>query len=83
MRKLSAPTILTLLLALSWFGFLTIGPIAAQQVPQVVAPPQRANWIYRRCEGGELSDLGKEGWEAYAVTVSQQGAVAFWLKQRR
>jgi hypothetical protein len=75
MRKLSPAMILSGLLALSWAGFLVSAPRAAQ--PE--AGPQQ-KWEYR--EAGDLSDLGKDGWEAYAVAVKpRNGAISHFLKR--
>jgi hypothetical protein len=96
MRKLTSPAILAVLLSLSWFAFLTISPIAAQQeqleqqVQQApVAPPgqqpQQAQrpivWEYQITAPAKLNAFGQQGWEAFAVTV-EQGDSVVWLKRR-
>jgi hypothetical protein len=67
MRKPSAVTMLSLLLALSWIGFLTNSPQADDAQPVV------QKWEYRihhsRLSNAAAHDVaGNEGWEAYAAT---------------
>ncbi len=75
MRKLSPAMILSGLLALSWIAFLVSAPRAAQ--PEA---GQQQKWEYR--EAVDVSNLGKEGWEAYAVAIKpRSAALTYFLKR--
>jgi hypothetical protein len=77
MRKPSAAFILSVLLVLSWVGFFASQPRAAQE-EQVVT------WLYSRVQGEkELSERGKNGWEAYAVAKPESGLTTYFIKLRR
>ena len=76
MRKPSSAMILSVLLVVSWLGFFASRPRAAQEQPHV-------QWSYQRVDGEQqLSSMGKEGWEAYAVTMpDRHGFVTYFLKK--
>ena len=77
MRKPSAAMILSLLLALSWIGFFATQPRAAQ-------PPAFVKWQYDSFTDNQpgvgVNDYGKNGWEAYAITVNKSSAT-YYLKR--
>jgi hypothetical protein len=77
MRKPSASIILSVLLAFSWIGFLTITPGTAQEAQSA------SKWRYMSADQeAELTKLGEEGWEAYAVTRADPvGRPTFYLKK--
>jgi hypothetical protein len=77
MRKPSAAIVLSVLLALSWIGIFVNSTSVAQE-----DRPAKSGWAYAHAREDELTKMGKDGWEAYAVTqrtgVSEQ---TFWLKK--
>jgi hypothetical protein len=76
MRKLSPAMILSVLLALSWMGFLVGAPRAAQ--PEAGS---QQKWEYTEA-GSDLASLGREGWEAYAALVKpRNGTIVHFLKR--
>ena len=77
MRKPSAAMIFALLVVLSWFGYL-----AAQQQP--AQPAAKVKWQYDSFTDNQpgigVNDYGKNGWEAYAITVNKSSAT-YYLKR--
>jgi hypothetical protein len=76
MRKPSALVIVSVLLALSWIGFLSGAPRAAQQSSPVT------KWEYWQVDSN-VTAAGRDGWEAYAVLIKvPQGEPTYFLKRR-
>jgi hypothetical protein len=77
MCKPSSTFIVSILLALSWIGFIVIRPSAGQQ------EQQPAKWSYATANDDvELARHGNAGWEAYAVTRPDPvGAATYYLKK--
>lgn len=75
MRKLSSATILSVLLAVSWFGCFA-------SKPRAVEPSAPIQWAYDRVKGEEYLEVkGREGWEAYAAFLSSDGYTVYLLKK--
>jgi hypothetical protein len=85
MRKISAPVVLSVLLALAWLGYQANKPVSAQQAqPIAVEARPTVRWEYMRSNNhGELNGLGREGWEAYTATRTADGTEYFYLKKPR
>jgi hypothetical protein len=75
MRTPSALTIVSVLLALSWIGFLSSAPRAAQQ-----SPPAK-KWEYWDVDTN-VSAAGRDGWEAYAVVIQTPHAEPKYFLKR-
>ena len=71
MRKPSATAILSVLLALSWIGFLASSPHA-----QEAEKPQVQKWEYMDREplNNAIEKAGDQGWEGYAVCRNPVGS---------
>jgi hypothetical protein len=69
--------VLSALLALSWTGFFVVNSGIAQEDR---APT--AQWSYASAQLNELTKMGADGWEAYAVTYRHNlDTPTFWLKK--
>jgi hypothetical protein len=77
MCKPSSTFIVSVLLALSWIGFIVIKPSVGQQEQ----PP--AKWSYATANDDvDLARHGNAGWEAYAVTRPDPvGSPTYYLKK--
>lgn len=77
MRKPPAAIVLAMLLAGSWVGFFATAPRAEER-------PPADKWSYRQSDEGALTNLGQDGWEAYAVLSNSAsgGSPTYFLRKR-
>lgn len=48
---------------------------------QPTPPPEPVSWEYKICSITELAEYGKKGWQAYAATENNYGAITIYLKR--
>ena len=77
MRKSIAAVVASFALSAVWLSIFAGNPQAADNS---FATPPTVHWEYTSTEN-ELASLGKQGWEAYAVTRQDNGICQYYLKR--
>jgi hypothetical protein len=78
MQRPSTAIVLAIVLALSWISFFASAPRAQER-----RPPARPQWAYMFADShGDVTELGKDGWEAYAVSQTER-STRIYLKRAR
>jgi hypothetical protein len=71
-----------LLLALA-VGYVSLSEGQQPVLPPIVAEPTVQMWEYKTLDydEGTLNTAGREGWEAYAVTIATNNARVVYLRR--